>query len=47
VIETGDRWINRHAEVDRSAAAESMPFVLSRLEELMGVELQQLQVPQQ
>jgi len=47
VIETGDSRINRHAEVDRSTAAESMPLALSSLEEFMGVELQQLQVPQQ
>lgn len=47
VIETSDRGINRHAEVDRSAAAKSMLRAHSRLEELVGVKLEQLQVPQQ
>jgi len=47
VIETGDCGINRYAEVDRSAATKSMLRAHSRLEELVGVELEQLQVPQQ
>lgn len=47
MIETGDCGIDRHAEVDRSAAAKSMLRAYSRLEELVGVELEHLQVPQQ
>lgn len=47
VIETGDRGINRHAEVDRTTAMKSMLRTHSRLEKLVGVKLEQLQVPQQ